>query len=149
MKTALTLVSVSTLLVVLAIALSPPAVSQDGPAQPSDKPSPGVKLTDEEVNVWMKQKSVLSEKVMDGLTRGDFEKIRRGAVTMNVLSYFEGRAHSSDPDYKRQLVQFDFANRELIRMARDRNLEGATLAYNQLTVSCVYCHKTLRDAAAK
>ena len=106
------------------------------------------KPTEKEISIWMHQKTNLSQRVMEGLTEGDFDKIQRGAVLMNVMSYFEGRSHASDPEYKRQLGQFDFANRELIRMAKAKNLEGATLAYNQLTVSCVYCHKTLRDANA-
>lgn len=118
-----------------------------GPAQSQDEP-PAKKPTEKEVSIWMHQKTSLSQRVMQGLTEGDFEKIERGAVLMNLLSYFEGRAHSEDPDYKRYLGQFDLANRELVRMAKAKNLEGATLAYNQLTVSCVYCHKRLRDVSA-
>ena len=116
-----------------------PAVSQ------AEKPEE--ELTEKEINVWMRGKTNLSQQVLQGLTEGDFEKIQRGAVLMNVLSYFEGRAHSEDDGYKRQLTQFNSANRELMRMAKAKNIEGATLAYNQLTASCVYCHKTLRDAA--
>lgn len=119
-----------------------PAASQEAKSGKDAAEKP----TEEQINTWMQQKTNLSQRVMEGLTEADFDKIQRGAVLMNVLSYFEGRSHSDNPDYKRQLSQFDFANRELVRMAMARNLEGATLAFNQLTVSCVYCHKTLRDA---
>ena len=117
-----------------------PAVSQDA--------KPEKELTEKEISVWMRGKASLSQQVLQGLTEGDFEKIQRGAVLMNVLSYFEGRSHSKEAEYKRQLNQFNSANLELMRMAKAKNIEGATLAYNQLTASCVYCHKTLRDAPA-
>jgi hypothetical protein len=123
----------------IAVAMFAPLRSQDQKAPRDGAP------TEKEISIWMHQKSSLSQRVMQGLTEGDFEKVRKSAVLMNVLSYFEGRAHSDDPEYKRQLGHFDFANRELVRMAKAENLEGATLAYNQLTVSCVYCHKTLRE----
>jgi cytochrome c556 len=34
---------------------------------------------------------------------------------------------------------------EIIRQANQDNLEGVTLGFNQLTVSCVQCHKHLRE----
>jgi hypothetical protein len=43
------------------------------------------------------------------------------------------------------LTLFQTANRELIRAAENENLDGATLAYLQLTLSCVNCHKVVRD----
>jgi hypothetical protein len=110
-----------------------------------DKTKNAAAPTEKDISIWMHQKSALQQRLMQGLSEGDFDQIRKTAVLLNVLSYFEGRAHSENPEYKRQLGHFDWANRELVRMAKEENLEGATLAYNQLTVSCVYCHKTLRD----
>ena len=107
------------------------------------------KPTEKQVSVWMEQKAGLTHRIMGGLTKGDFEEIKQSAALMNILSYFEGYSHSNKSDYRRQLNQFDAANRELISMAEAKNLEGATLAYNQLTASCVYCHKRLRDGDAK
>ena len=47
--------------------------------------------------------------------------------------------------YRDQLRLFNMANSALIRASQEENLEGATLAFNQLTVSCVNCHKHLRE----
>ena len=33
----------------------------------------------------------------------------------------------------------------MARRARERNLDGATLAYLDLTMTCVKCHQTTRD----
>ena len=48
-------------------------------------------------------------------------------------------------EYRRQMAMFEFANEELVRQANAKNVEGATLAYNQLTISCVQCHRVVRD----
>jgi len=54
---------------------------------------------------------------------------------------------ASRPEYRTQLRLFEFADRELIRAAAEKNLDAATLAYNQLTVSCVNCHKIVRASS--
>jgi hypothetical protein len=43
------------------------------------------------------------------------------------------------------LASFRSANKSLVRMAQEKDLDGATLAFMQLTQSCVQCHKVLRD----
>jgi hypothetical protein len=107
------------------------------------------KPTQKEASVWMQMKLGLTQGILKGLTESDFDKIAGNAAAMNILDYFEAWSRSDIPEYKRQLSYFDFANRELGRQAAAKNIEGATLAYNQLTVSCVTCHKIVRDANAK
>jgi hypothetical protein len=100
----------------------------------------------EKSSIWMKAKLEASRNILGALTESDHEKIRTNAEAMAFLGYLEKWARADMPDYKRQVSYFDFANRELIRQAREENLEGATLAYNQLIVSCVQCHRIVRDA---
>ncbi len=135
----------SVALVILVLTLMVFLLYRAAAAQDENAPA----KTEKEGSVWMQHKAGLAHGIMTGLTKGDFEKIKQSATLMNVLSYFEGYSRSNHPDYRRQLSQFDAANRELIRMADAKNLEGATLAFNQLTVSCVYCHKRLRDVGEK
>lgn len=96
--------------------------------------------------LWMKKKLQLTQNILAGLTEADFEKIHKNADELNFLGYVEKWLRADMPEYKRQMSQFELANLELIRQAKRKNLEGATLAYNQLTVSCVQCHKVIRDA---
>jgi hypothetical protein len=96
---------------------------------------------------WMKRKLEFSQNILAGLTESDFEKIRLNAAAMSVLGHLEKWSRGDQPDYKKQVVCFDIANQELIRQAKDKNLEGTALAYNQLTISCVQCHKIVRDAS--
>jgi len=104
---------------------------------------------EKKADAWMKAKQKATQEVLAGLTEGDFDKIRTNAQAMNFLGYLEKWAKPDTPGYKEQVSYFDFANRELIRQAKAKNIEGATLAYTQLTISCVQCHKIVRDAKTK
>ena len=99
----------------------------------------------EKASLWMKQKLVASQKVLEGMTRGDFDAIEKNAQQMLVLAYLEEWFRADLPEYKAQLHAFDHANGAIVRAARERNIDGVTLAYNQLTISCVQCHKIVRD----
>ena len=118
-------------------------------ALPSSSSS-GDKKTDKEAkkeaSVWMKSKTKLSQEILVGLTEGDFEKIQKNAYGLNFVHFFEIIFAKKNDDYRQQAAQFAAANKELIRQADAKNIYGATLAYNQLTVSCVQCHVVVRKA---
>jgi hypothetical protein len=66
---------------------------------------------------------------------------------MKRLSRIEGFVRRTDTkQYRTQLHIFDFANNELLQAAEDKNIERAALAFTQLTLSCVNCHKAIRQA---
>jgi hypothetical protein len=115
-----------------------PPSSSSGDKQPD-------KEAKKKASLWMKAKTKLSQEILVGLTEGDFEKIGKNAKALNVVDYFEVIAHAkNDDDYRQQSRLFAAANQELIRQAEAKNIYGATLAYNQLTVSCVQCHVVVR-----
>ena len=94
---------------------------------------------------WMEKKLSLSQKVFAGLAEGDFEAISVAAEAMSVLNRIESFTRGRFPGYRNQLRAFTSANRDLIAQASRENLEGTTLAFTQLTFSCVQCHQKLRD----
>lgn len=109
------------------------AVSQD-PSQPDD--------------YWMKKKLEFSQAVLHGITLGDFDQVRKAATSMRRLSNIESFARRSDTKaYRAQLAVFDRANDELIAQSQAKDIDKATEAFTQLTVSCVQCHKHLRDSS--
>lgn len=108
----------------------PPAAAEE-PHQPS---------------IWMKKKLEYSEQILAGLASENFEQIVESAKAMNAMSQIENWVHASRPNYRAQLAMFRDANERLIARANDSDLDGATLAYVQLTLSCVNCHKLVRDA---
>jgi hypothetical protein len=97
-------------------------------------------------SIWMQRKLEHAQKILAGLTKVDFDTITENAQSMATLGYLEKWDNADRPDYKRELGHFEAINKDLIRQAQKKNLEGATLAYTQLTINCVKCHSIVRDA---
>jgi len=95
---------------------------------------------------WMKKKLEYSQNTLAAIATADFDKIIENAQAMRSLSKVEGFIRGQNPGYRTQLHIFDEANAEIIQQAKKENVEGAALAFTQLTISCVNCHKTLRTA---
>ncbi len=52
----------------------------------------------------------------------------------------------SKPQYGWLSVEFQQLADEITAKANEKNLDGATLGYVQLTANCVRCHRNVRDA---
>jgi hypothetical protein len=96
-------------------------------------------------SIWMKQKLSASQNILAGLTKGDFEAIDKNAQSMLVIEYLEKWLRADTPGYNAHLRDFEYANKALRLAAKEKNVDGATIAYIQLTLSCVQCHKLVRD----
>ena len=104
----------------------------------------GDETVEKDKSYWMKKKLEYAEKILSGLATEDFEAIGKTARSMSKLSVLENWTRKSEP-YRTQLKIFGYANDELIRMADDKNLDGCAVAYVQLTLSCINCHRVVRD----
>jgi hypothetical protein len=96
-------------------------------------------------SVWMKVKLRSSQNILRGLTLGDFDLIEENARRLNNFGRLEKLVHSRNAEYQTQLKFLEHANQELMRQAKKKNLDGATLAFVQMTTSCINCHRALRD----
>ena len=112
-----------------------------------DEPPAGSK--DQPVSFWMKKKLDYSQNILAGIATADFDKVAENAQAMRHLSTIEGFIRGRTPGYRTQLHFFEESADEIIRQAKKDNVEGAALAFTQLTVSCVNCHKQLRETAQK
>ena len=108
---------------------------------------PDEKIDDKNPSIWMKKKLDYSQNILAGITAEDFDKIADNARAMKGLGKFEAFVRSRNAAYTRQLQAFEDINDEIIRQADNDNVEGVALAFTQLTVSCVNCHKHLRAEA--
>ncbi len=102
------------------------------------------KSKQQEASVFMKQKLSASQNILAGLTRADFDAIKKNAESMLVVGYLEKWVRADTPGYQKMMRDFEYANKSLVLASREKNLDGATLAYVQLTFSCVHCHKLVR-----
>lgn len=97
------------------------------------------------VSFWMEKKLEYTQDILRGLATGDLDDVAEKAEQMRLLSKVEGWIRSRKPGYSSQLQAFEFANAEILRNARADNLDGATIGFQQLTISCVSCHKMIRN----
>ena len=92
----------------------------------------------------MKKKLDYSKNILDGLVTEDFAKILKNAKALNDLGERRWREIQS-ANYRTQNHVFLFTASSLMASAEKKNIDGATLAFTQMTVSCVQCHKAIRD----
>lgn len=102
----------------------------------------------QEFSFWMTAKLKESQEIFAALTEADFQTIAESASTLKTLNKVEGFVRKRDPAYRIQLRSFEFAVDEIQAQANKENIEGVVLGFNQLTLSCVHCHKQLRDGGA-
>ena len=102
-----------------------------------------------QASIWMKKKLDYSQNILNGLTTADFDKVIKNAEEMRRLSKIESFVRGGTPGYRAQLVLFEESADEIIRQAKKDNVEGATLAFTQLTISCVNCHKEIRGKSTE
>ena len=110
-------------------------------------PSAGPELHEgQTASVWMKKKLDYSKNILEGISLGDFDKVNQNATKLRGLSKFETFVRRGTPGYRAQADAFDRSLAEIIRQADKENIEGMTLGFHQLTISCVSCHRQLREA---
>jgi hypothetical protein len=97
------------------------------------------------VKALMIKKLENSQKVLEGLALGDFDKIAKHADELIQISKAaEFRVHKT-PQYELYSNDFRRNAETLVLMAKAKNTDGAALAYVEMTLSCVKCHKHVRE----
>lgn len=99
----------------------------------------------DKVAIFMRAKLAHSGAVLEGLALGDYDLIARGAQELSLASQDSNWNVLQTEDYVRQSMEFRRACDTLRRAAKERNLDGAALAWMEVTMKCVQCHRSLRD----
>jgi hypothetical protein len=86
-----------------------------------------------------------SQKVLEALAMGDFERIGKHAEELIRISKAVEFRVLKTPQYEIYSNDFRRNAEALVLMAKGKNLDGAALAYVELTLSCVKCHKHVRE----
>src|SRR6516162_8302331 len=93
----------------------------------------------------MRKKLLQSQKVLEGIALNDFDKIVQHADELILISKETEFKVMKTPQYQLHTDEFRRHAEELVQKAKDKNIDGATLAYVQLTLTCVKCHKHCRE----
>jgi hypothetical protein len=96
------------------------------------------------VKKFMQAKLTHSQDLLDGLTNENYEKIIKGAQELSLLSRATQWEVISTPEYVMRSTEFRREVDAMRAAAEKRNLDGATLSFVKITVSCVECHKYVR-----
>jgi cytochrome c556 len=103
------------------------------------------RLKPDAVAVFMRAKLAHSSEVLEGLALEDFDMIGRGAQELSLASQASSWQVLQTEDYARQSAEFRRSCDTLRTAAKARNLDGAALAWMDVTMKCIQCHKYVRD----
>jgi cytochrome c556 len=99
----------------------------------------------DKVAAFMRAKLAHSQNVLEGLAVEDFDLIDRGANDLALASQASSWQVLQTADYARHSDEFRRSCNALRAAAKARNLDGAALAWMEVTMKCIQCHKYVRD----
>ena len=100
---------------------------------------------DDKLADLMHKKLAASQAVLEGIALNDFKKI---AVQADELLAISKRAEwkvLKTPKYELYSSDFQRIAENLGQSAKDKNIDSAALNYVDLTLTCVKCHKYVRE----
>jgi hypothetical protein len=93
----------------------------------------------------MKAKLQHSQKVLEGIALENFDLIAKHAEELMIISKATEFRVLKTPRYELYSNQFRRSLEDMIERAKARNLDGAALSYVEVTMTCVKCHKHVRE----
>ena len=130
----------------ITLAVVVPGLLMSRPPLAAQEPSVGDKPND--VSIFMRAKLGHAQHVVEGLALADYDLIARGAHDLALASQASSWEVLQTEDYARQSREFRRACESLRSAAKDKNLDGAALAWMEVTLKCIQCHKYVRDVGA-
>ena len=94
---------------------------------------------------FMRKKLEASNNVLEGLVTDDLDLVERGAKRMLRMSKAEQWRVSNDPTYARFSKEFQQTVDRLTEKSNKGSVDGAALAWMDVTLSCIECHEWVRN----
>jgi adenosyl cobinamide kinase/adenosyl cobinamide phosphate guanylyltransferase len=104
-----------------------------------------------DTNAFMQVKLKRAQQVVEGLALERFDLIAKSAQSLLLMSNESNWNVFQTVEYNRLSREFQDSAARLRKAADEKNLDGATLAYFEVTLNCVRCHRYTRsdDAGQK
>jgi cytochrome c556 len=125
---------------IVALAFLVPPLSGD-----SSVPQKAQDGNSKKVSELMRKKLEHAQKVLEGIAIHDLDKVLNHADALMQLSKEIEWQVIKTPRYEVQSNEFRRAVESLQEKATQKNLDGVALGYVELTLSCVKCHKYVRE----
>lgn len=94
----------------------------------------------------MRQKLDHSQQLLAAVVLGDHVDVERFAHELVLISEASTWSPLQTPEYLHYASDFRESANTLIEDAQARNLDGVSLAYMEMTLTCVQCHKHVRGS---
>lgn len=94
---------------------------------------------------FMQRKLDYTRTIVDGLATENYDKIAKGAQDLMLLSQEADWKVITTPEYLKLSSEFRTTAQRLREQGSSQNLDGSTLAYFEVTLNCIRCHKQLRN----
>ena len=101
------------------------------------------------VDALMQQKLKSSQALLKGLALDDYQLIQREAQRLELLSLDAGWNTIQTADYARISAAFREAAGQIKKAGESKNLDAAGLGYFKLTMTCIDCHRHVRNVEEK
>ncbi|MBA4150801.1 MAG: hypothetical protein H0X66_22035 [Verrucomicrobia bacterium] len=92
----------------------------------------------------MRFKLHYAQRILEGITMENYEVINDNAQKLKKLSNQAEWHIRETPEYQRFTTEFARHADALVKASQNENVDAATVAYFQMTVSCTSCHGYLR-----
>ncbi len=111
------------------------------PVKPKDNQKQSDTNGEKRLSKFMREKLTSSQLVLEGLMTEDFDLMEKGAKKMIAMSNATEWQVVEGPIFARQSEEFRSAAKQVIKFAKEKNIDGASLSYLHLTMTCISCHK--------
>lgn len=128
-------VAVAAVLIAAGVAAGIPGAEDKSPKKPAE--------AEEKPAGVMKNKLLHSHRLLKSLAQEDFDALEDSAQKLQKIAR-EQWIKKPSPRYRAQLQVFWTTLAGIETGARAEDIEEATLAYMQMTLACVRCHKVIR-----
>lgn len=95
--------------------------------------------------LFMQRKLDNAKGIVTGLALEDYDLISKNAQDLMLLSHESEWNVFQTQSYLGMSREFRGSAQRLRDSANEKNLDGATLAYFEVTLNCVRCHKYIRQ----
>lgn len=113
-------------------------------AKEKSKPKKGT--VKENISKFMQAKLDSSKDVLEGLVTEDFDLIQKATKKMIAMSNATEWQVVEGPIFAQQSAEFRNTAKEILRYAKKKNVDGASLSYLHLTMTCIACHKQIKKS---
>ena len=129
-------------IVTFAVAIFGPMLR--GYGQPPAPKAPAVR-PQSDLEKLMQKKLALAQKLLSGIALNDLDPVQVNARELLTLSKLAEFRVLKTNAYELHSNEFRRSLDEMIKGAKDRSIDSATLAYLDMTLACVRCHKHVRE----